>query len=107
MALEITAAGDAKLIISGTNTELTDVYARIEFACPKDGASMQGALYCYIDKAKYEADSGSLLRIENLAINYGVSIDIASETQSLQTGHEKIKADLEAVGYTVSIVDLA
>ena len=106
MALEITAAGDAKLIISGTNTELTDVYARIEFALPKTGASMQGALYCYIDKTKYEADPGSLLRLEDFVTNYPIEIDIATESQSLQTGHDKIKADLEAAGYTVVIVDL-
>ena len=107
MALEIKAAGDTKLIISGTNTELTDVYARIEFALPKTGASMQGALYCYIDKAKYEADSGSLLRLENFATNYPIEIDIVTETQSLQTGHNKIKASLEALGYTVTIKDLS
>jgi len=37
MALEITAQGDAKLVISGTTTELASIYARIEFACPKNG----------------------------------------------------------------------
>ena len=106
MALEITAAGDAKLLISGTSTELASVYARIEFALPKTGENMQGALYLYEDKAKYVADQGSLLRLDDLATNYAVSIDIATETQSLQTGHDKIKEDLEAAGYTVAIVDL-
>jgi len=106
MALEITAAGDAKLPISGTSTELASVYARIEFALPKNGETMQGALYLYEDKAKYVADPGSLLKLDNLATIYTVSIDITTETQSLQIGHDKIKTDLETTGYTVVIVDL-
>lgn len=106
MALQITAAGDAKLIVNGTTTELTDVYARIEFALPINGETMQGALYCYEDKAKYTADPGSLLSLEGFTSLYNISVDIASETQSLALGHDKIKADLEAGGYTVTIEDL-
>ena len=107
MALEITAAGEAKLTISGTTTELTDIYARVEFACPKDGTTMQGALYCYIDKDKYEADPGSLLRLEDFLTSYEIQIDINIEAQSLQTGHDKIRQALMDQGYTVVIVDLS
>tara|TARA_R110000824_G_scaffold120894_1_gene276627 strand:+ start:706 stop:1029 length:324 start_codon:yes stop_codon:yes gene_type:complete len=106
MALVITAEGDARLIISGTATDLATIYSRIEFACPKNGASMQGALYNYGAKAEYDASPSSLLRIDDLITTYNVEIDIATEEQSLQVGHEKIKAQLEAVGYTVAIVDL-
>jgi len=106
MALEITAAGDAKLIISGTTTELASIYARIEFALPKNGASMQGALYNYAAKTEYEASPSSLLKLDDLTTSYTVEIDVATEEQSLQTGHEKIKTQLETVGYTVVIVDL-
>jgi len=106
MALKITAAGDAKLIVNGTTTELTDVYARVEFALPINGETMQGALYCYENKAKYTADPGSLLSLEAFATLYDISVDIASETQGLQLGHDKIKTDLEDGGYTVTIEDL-
>ena len=106
MALTITAAGDAKLTISGTATELASIYARIEFSCPKNGASMQGALYCYSSKAQYEADEKSILKLDALQTHFNLTIDTATETQSLQTGHDKVKADLEGIGYTVSIVDL-
>lgn len=106
MALEITAAGSAKLIISGTTTELASIYARIEFACPKNGASMQGALYNYAAKTEYEADAKSLLRLDSFQTNYAVAIDVATQEQSLETGHEGIKTQLEAEGYTVVIVDL-
>ena len=106
MALEITAQGDAKLVISGTTTELASIYARVEFGLPKDGASMNGALYNYSAKAEYETNPGSLLKLDDLTTSYTVEIDVATEEQSLQTGHEKIKTQLEAVGYTVVIVDL-
>lgn len=106
MALQITAAGTAKLTPNGTTTELTDVYARIEFALPKDGETMQGALYCYENKTKFTDDPSSVLSLENFNALFDLQIDIASETQSLQTGHDKIKTDLEAAGYTVTIIDL-
>lgn len=106
MALVITAQGSAKLIISGTTTELATIYSRIEFACPINGASMQGALYNYGAKAEYDASPSSLLRLDDLITSYNVEIDIATEEQSLQVGHEKIKTQLETIGYTVAIVDL-
>lgn len=106
MALEITAQGEANLKISGTNTELSSVYARIEFACPKDGSSMQGALSIYSAKAEFTNNPASLLKVDDLITSYRVDIDIATEMQSLQTGHEKIKAVLEEAGYSVAIIDL-
>ena len=106
MALTIKAAGDSKLVVNGTTTELSEIYARIEFACPKDGNKMGAALYCYENKAKYTADPGSLLSLEGFEAIYTVDIDIESEIQSLQTGHDKVKAALEAAGYTVTIIDL-
>tara|TARA_R110002020_G_scaffold185953_1_gene383830 strand:- start:354 stop:677 length:324 start_codon:yes stop_codon:yes gene_type:complete len=106
MALIITASGDAKLRISGTTTDLASMYSRIEFACPKNGKSMQGALYNYAAKAEYEASPLSLLKIDNFTTGYTVAIDVATQEQSLETGHQGIKTQLEAVGYTVEIVDL-
>ena len=106
MALEITAQGDAKLQISGTTTELSSVYARLEFGLPKNGESMSGALYVYAAKSEYDNSPSSLLKLDNLITGYNVAIDIATETQSLQVGHEKIKEELETAGYTVAIIDL-
>lgn len=106
MALEITAEGDAKLVISGTTTELASIYARIEFGLPKNGESMSGALYIYSAKSEYDTSPNSLLRLDDLVTGYNVDIDVATETQSLQTGHEKIKEQLELIGYLVAVVDL-
>ena len=108
MALEITAQGSAKLIISGTTTELTSIYSRIEFALVKTGEAMQGALYNYFAKTDYETDDSSLLRIKDFLTSYTIQVDVAGgEEQSLLLGHQKIQADLEALGYTVVIVDLS
>ena len=106
MALEITAQGSAKLIVSGTTTEVASIYSRVEFACPKSGESMQGALYNYSAKTDYESNPNSLLKLDNFQTRFNVTIDTATEQQSLLTGSEKIKSDLEALGYSVTIVDL-
>ena len=109
MALEITAANDAKLVISGTATELTSIYSRIEFAFKPNGVNCQGGLYNYAAKAQYESSPTQLLKLEGFKKLYSFEVDSSpegGEEQSLETGHEKVKADLEAQGYTVVIVDL-
>jgi hypothetical protein len=106
MALKITASGDAKLVVSGTATELSEIYSRLEFGLPKNGASMNAGLYNYASQALYEAEAGSTLRLDNFGTNYNVDI-VAPAEQSLMAGHEGVKSQLEALGYTVEIVDLS
>ena len=79
MALEITAQNDAKLIISGTTTELATIYARIEFACPKNGETMQGALYNYATKSEYDTSPNALLRLDAFQTSYAITIDVATQ----------------------------
>ena len=106
MALEITAAGDAKLVISGTATELASIYSRINFSFQGDGSHCYGKMSFYGAKAQYESNANQLLVIDSLDSGYSFAIDTATEEQSLETGHEKMKENLEAQGYTVAIVDL-
>lgn len=105
MALIIQANGEAKLKISGTDTELASIYSRLEFGLPKNGASINAGLYNYASQALYTADPSSLLKLEGFTTNYNVDV-VAPAEQSLQVGHEGVKAQLEALGYTVEIVDL-
>jgi len=107
MALEISAQNDAKLIISGTTTELPSIYSRLEFGLNKDGASMSCTLFNYNAKTNYESEINSLLRIENLITSYKIEIDVAIEEQSLLVGHQKVQSQIEALGYSVTIVDLS
>lgn len=106
MALDITAAGAAKLIISGTATELPTCYARINFDFGRNGADSYGKLSLYADKVQYDIDENILLVVDNFSTQHTFTIDTAVEEQSLLTGHEKIKTWLEGIGYTVAIVDL-
>ena len=96
MALTITENGEAKLRISGTNTDLGSIYSRISFDCSLGGMEMRAVINSYSTKAEYEANAGSLLLIDVTP----------PAVQSLQTVHEGVKAELEALGYTVEIVDL-
>ena len=102
MALKIKASGDAKLIVSGTATELTEIYSRLEFGLPKNGGSMNAGLYNYASQALYESSPNSILKLDNFNIDV-----VAPAEQSLQVGHEGVKSELEALGYTVTIVDLS
>lgn len=106
MALEITENGASKLVISGTATELNTIYARINFSFQRNGSDCYGKMYFYGTKTQFESNSNNLLGIDGLVSGYSFNIDTAIEQQSLITGHEKIKADLENIGYTVAIVDL-
>jgi hypothetical protein len=107
MALEITATVESKLTVKGTTAELSSIYSRLEFALPKDGEKMGAALYNYESKALYETDANNFLKTNELSDNYNVAIDVAAgEEQSLETGHQKVKEQLEADGYTVAIVGL-
>ena len=105
MALKITASGNSKLVISGTTTELSEIYSRLEFGLPKNGASMSAGLYNYTSQALYETEPGSILKLDNFGNNYNINVAAPAE-QSLITGHEGVKSQLEALGYTVEIVDL-
>jgi hypothetical protein len=106
MALEITAAGDAKLVISGTTTELASIYSRIDFSFGRNGSDSYGKLYVYGAKAQYESGANKLLVLDGFDTQHSFTIDTATEEQSLETGHQKLKAWLEGLGYTVAIVDL-
>ncbi len=105
MALIITENGEAKLRISGTNTDLGSMYSRISFDCSLSGKEMRAVVNSYSTKAEYEANAGSLLLIDKLPNQFYVDV-IPPAVQSLQTVHEGVKAELETLGYTVEIVDL-
>ena len=108
MALEISKSDTAKLTISGTNTELDSVYGRIQFTFEQNGSNSRGEIYLYQDKSYYDSGQPSALKIKELAspCDFSFTIDIATEEQSLQTGSEAAKQQLESLGYSVAIIDL-
>jgi len=106
MALEITEGAEAKLTLTGTSTELPSVYARIGCVMPDNGLTIKARMFNYQEKALYLAGETSA-NIEEIQAKYDLEVDVASgETQTIQLAHEKMKAILEAEGYTVQIIDL-
>ena len=106
MALEISKQDEAKLTIQGTSIELDSIYARIELAAAANGVDMQMGMYYYEDAAAFDGGA-SVLKIKEMKSLYNAQADIEEgETQSILIASEKVKADLEAAGYSVSIVEL-
>lgn len=106
MALLISKSETASLIIEGTSIGLDSVYARVSLSSNQDGVGMQVVPYHYESSAAF--DSGSApLNIVGMEPDYFFDADVAAgETQTILLASEKVKASLEAKGYTVEIVEL-
>ena len=105
MALEI-SSNTQTLTLKGTSITFNTVYSRLELACFPDGKSMQVAFHNYQDVTAFSAGN-STIKLEGIANNSMYSVDVVGgETQSLQLAHEKARDELQALGYTVSIIDL-
>ena len=103
-----------KIYFKGTTVELSSVVARLEFAAPKDGKQIQVAPYYYADSAAYE-NGDETLSIEGVegfllsAKYYDLALGTDPETyspQTIQVAHDKVKEDLENLGYNVVISGL-
>lgn len=99
-----------KIYFKGTTVELSSVVARLEFAAPKDGKKIQVAPYWYASEEAYNNDEETLsLNLLSSAKYYELAKGTDPETydaQTIQVAHEKIKADLESLGYNCVISGL-
>lgn len=109
--ITVTANGAAKIYFKGTTVEINSVIARIEFFAPKDGKTIQVVPYYYADQVAYD-NGNPILAIDGAqgfvleAKYYNLALGTEPQTydpQTIQVAHNKIKADLEALGYTVTI----
>lgn len=100
-----------KIYFKGTTVEVASVVARLEFAAPKDGKTIQVAPNWYASESDYE-NGKETIAIEGVegfllkAKYYDLSLGTDPETydpQTIQVAHDKVKADLESLGYTVVI----
>jgi len=106
MALEITATETAKLTVQGTSTELPSLYSRLSCQMTEDGKTMNTRLFNYGVKQNY-LDGETSVNIAELNPKYALEVDtVGGETQSITLANQKMKALLEAKGYTVVITDL-
>jgi hypothetical protein len=100
-----------KIYFKGTTVELASVVSRLEFSAPKDGKTIQVAPNYYTDNAAYESgdDTISIEGVEGFLLRakyYDLAKGTDPETydpQTIQIAHDKVKADLESLGYNVVI----
>lgn len=102
MALIIKATEDLKINISGTELELTEVYARLEFVAKADGRTLEIHTSMYTSKTTFEEGKLVFTDVPNRTIN--VTIEL-TEQQSLEIAHNYAKLAFEELGYEV-VVDL-
>jgi len=91
---------------------IDNVVSRLEFYAPKEGKTIQVALYFYENLAAFEAgeqniniqgvsDFGGSAKYYNLAL--GTDPETYLE-QTIQVAHDKVKVWLDSLGYLATIV---
>ena len=107
--ITITSTETAKVTFKGTSVELTDVLTRLEFTAPKDGKSLQVALYVYEDLGAFEADPKNTISVDGFQSSakwYDLANDVEPVTykeQTITVAHDEVKAYLEGLGFTAVI----
>lgn len=102
MALIIKATEGKKINISGTNIEIPEVYARLEFVARANGLSIEIAIATYTNKTTFEQGKPVFTDLPNGNVNAHIE---ANEQQSLETSHKYAKLAFEQLGYDV-VIDL-
>ena len=102
MALIIKATENLKINISGTELELTEVYARLEFVAKADGATLEIYPTTYVSKATFNEGRIVSTNTPTQVLNFTIE---PTEQQSLETAHNYAKTAYEQLGYEV-IIDL-
>ena len=105
--ITITSTETAKITFEGTNVEINNVIARLEFTAPSGGKTLQAALYVYENLAAFEADPNNLMKVDGFqsgAKTYDLSNgDETWKAQTIAVAHEEAKAYLESLGFTAVI----
>lgn len=101
MGLIINSTEEKKITIQGTEIEMPNVYARLEFAGRADGKKLEVAIATYASKQAYKSGA-SVLSTSVQQGSFSVEI-LPSESQSIDTAHEYAKQAFEQMGYTVEI----
>ena len=103
MAILIKATADKKIIISGTDIELTEVYARVRFLGDYSGTTIQGEVMTFANSQTY-AEGKNLFTDVPIGA-YQADLE-QGEIQSLETAFKYAKIAYEQMGYDVEILPL-
>ena len=101
MGLIINATEEKKITIQGTEIELPNVYARLEFAGRADGYKLEIAVAIYASKTAYKGGASTIsTNVPQGTLNVEIQ---EGEQQSVDTAHEYAKKAFEQEGYSVEI----
>lgn len=100
MSLIVKSTESKKIIISGTELELPQVYVRIRFAGDYDGRTLDAEMSTFANKQSFL--EGKVLYTDVPIGNFKAVIT-EQETQSIETIHEYAKKTYEEMGYEVEI----
>ena len=101
MGLIINSTEEKKITIQGTEIEMPNVYARLEFAGRADGKKLEVAIASYASKQAYKSGASQLsANVPQGALNVELQ---EGESQSVETAHKYAKIAYEQMGYEVVI----
>lgn len=103
MALIIKATETKKINIAGTELELPEVYARLEFVGRANGLSLEVAAATYTSRTTFEERKPVFTDLPSGNVNATIE---PTEEQSLETAHKYAKIAYEQLGFEV-VIDLA
>lgn len=101
MGLTVSSIAPAEIKITGTELTIPSVYVRIYMACMPDGITMSIGYETYTDKIMYEANCPINTDVPNQSFN--ITLDPATEEQTITVALQKAKENFEALGYTAVI----
>jgi hypothetical protein len=100
MALLIKPTENKKIIISGTEIEMQEVYARLEFAGRANGKTLEISIQTYTSHQTFVNNQPLFTSVPT----GNITVNIAEgEQQTLQVAHAYAKSAYEQAGYEVMI----
>jgi hypothetical protein len=102
MGLIIKATENLPIRLWGTDIFLDSVYARLRFISYPDGLTIEVGIDLYLSKEKF--DEGVKVSCSVHDGSFFAQIDVANETQSLETAHTYAIAHFERLGYQCEFI---
>ena len=101
MALLLSSTPQRKILIQGTDLEISQVYLRLFFTARIDGIALDINATTYASKNAFL--EGAPVSVDIVSPQVTKNIDPATQQQGLDSAHTLLKAHFEENGYTVAI----
>ena len=102
MGLLVSATSSKKILIKGTEIELTSVYVRVEFSARANGTTLETAMATYSNHQAFK-DGASVL-LTDVPMSNIVSELVEGQTQDLSSSELYSKTNYEELGYIVEVL---